>query len=130
MRVLFYDNDILNDSHKYVVFIYDTQRVLLTPRRASACQGSVLISAPLLVLERKWHLHAAAFLSPKQTILHSVNFSFPSTDNRGGEQAVRKTESRGQSRGSTVADYRMVKTTHYWEPHIFKNNMLLVTTRY
>ena len=53
MRVLFYDNDILNDSHKYVVLIYDTQRILLTPPRASACRGSVLIIAPLLVLERK-----------------------------------------------------------------------------
>ena len=36
----------------HVVYIYETQRVYLTPRRASACQGSVIVIAPLLFLER------------------------------------------------------------------------------
>ena len=49
MRVIFHD---LNDSHKYVVYIYETHRVYLTPHRASACQGSVIVIAPLLFLER------------------------------------------------------------------------------
>ena len=43
--------DILYDSHKYVV--YETQRVYLTIHRASACQGSVIVIAPLLFLERR-----------------------------------------------------------------------------
>ena len=47
MRVIFHD---LNDSHKYAVEIYETQGVYLTPHRASACQGSVIVIAPLLFL--------------------------------------------------------------------------------
>jgi len=35
----------------HVVYIYETQRVYLTPRRASACQGSVIVITLLLFLE-------------------------------------------------------------------------------